>query len=107
MPPHNHAGGVRDFPQPPASEGGPEQARSPTRAPGLDQATGARRLGHNSGTNCVSSQPATSATMARMATALLPSGEQIELRRGDQHAVIVEVGGALRSYRSADWEVVD
>jgi aldose 1-epimerase len=29
---------------------------------------------------------------------LPPSGEQFELRRGDQHAVIVEVGGGIREY---------
>jgi hypothetical protein len=27
-----------------------------------------------------------------------PSGEQFEIVRGTQHAVIVEVGGGLRSY---------
>jgi aldose 1-epimerase len=29
----------------------------------------------------------------------LPSGEQIEIRAGEQHVVVVEVGAALRSYK--------
>ena len=33
----------------------------------------------------------------RLVTA--PSGEQIELRAGDQRAVVVEVGAGLREYR--------
>ena len=32
---------------------------------------------------------------------IAPSGEQIEIAAGDQQAVIVEVGGGLRSYSSA------
>jgi aldose 1-epimerase len=37
----------------------------------------------------------------------LPSGEQIEIRAGDQRAVVVEVGAGLRSYSVGDREVVD
>lgn len=36
-----------------------------------------------------------------------PSGAQIELRHGDQRAVVVEVGGALRSYAVAGRELLD
>src|SRR5258705_8688180 len=36
-----------------------------------------------------------------------PSGQQWLIRSGDQEAVLVEVGGALRSYRHAGREVVD
>lgn len=36
-----------------------------------------------------------------------PSGEQIELVHGAQRAVVVEVGGALRSYEVGRWEVLD
>jgi len=36
-----------------------------------------------------------------------PSGEQIELRHGDQTAVVVQVGGALRTYDVAGRAVVD
>lgn len=36
-----------------------------------------------------------------------PSGEQIELAYGAQRAVVVEVGGALRSYGVGRWEVLD
>jgi aldose 1-epimerase len=36
-----------------------------------------------------------------------PSGEQHELRRGEQHAVVVEVGGGVRTYRFGDCEVID
>ena len=42
-----------------------------------------------------------------MSTAILPSGDQIELACGDQRAVIVEVGGGLRTYRVGDWDVLD
>jgi aldose 1-epimerase len=42
-----------------------------------------------------------------MSTAILPSGDQIELARGDHRAVIVEVGGGLRTYRVGDWDVLD
>jgi aldose 1-epimerase len=36
-----------------------------------------------------------------------PSGEQIELRRGDQHAVVVEVGGGVRAYDVGGRAVLD
>jgi aldose 1-epimerase len=36
-----------------------------------------------------------------------PSGGQIELSFGDQHATVVEVGGGLRTYRAGDWDVLD
>jgi aldose 1-epimerase len=36
-----------------------------------------------------------------------PSGSQFELRCGDQRAVVVEVGGALRSYVAAGHELLD
>jgi aldose 1-epimerase len=36
-----------------------------------------------------------------------PSGEQIEIRAGDQRAVVVEVGGGLRRYAVGDREVLD
>jgi aldose 1-epimerase len=36
-----------------------------------------------------------------------PSGEQIEIRAGDQRVVVVEVGGGLRSYSAADREILD
>jgi aldose 1-epimerase len=35
-----------------------------------------------------------------------PSGEQIELRRGDQRATVVEVGGGVRTYDVGDREVL-
>ena len=38
---------------------------------------------------------------------ILPSGEQITIAVGDQQAVIVEVGGGLRSYAVAGRELVD
>jgi len=37
----------------------------------------------------------------------LPSGEQIEIRAGDQRVVVVEVGGGLRSYTVGDRNVLD
>jgi aldose 1-epimerase len=37
----------------------------------------------------------------------LASGEQIEIRAGDHRAVVVEVGGGLRSYTTGDREVLD
>lgn len=40
-----------------------------------------------------------------MATA--PSGEQFELRSGDQHAVVTEVGAGLRAYSAAGRELLD
>jgi aldose 1-epimerase len=36
-----------------------------------------------------------------------PSGEQFELTRGDRRAVVVEVGGGLRSFAVGDWEALD
>lgn len=36
-----------------------------------------------------------------------PSGEQFEISYGDQHAVIVEVGGGIRSYSVADRDVLN
>ena len=36
-----------------------------------------------------------------------PSGEQIEIARGDQRAVVVEVGGGLRAYSAAGRELLD
>jgi aldose 1-epimerase len=36
-----------------------------------------------------------------------PSGEQHELRLGEQYAVVVEVGGGIRAYRVGDREVLD
>jgi aldose 1-epimerase len=38
---------------------------------------------------------------------IAPSGEQIEIALGDQRAVIVEVGGGLRSYRVGGRELLD
>jgi len=38
---------------------------------------------------------------------IAPSGEQIEIIAGDQQAVIVEVGGGLRSYSAGGQELVD
>jgi len=40
-------------------------------------------------------------------SALIPSGQQVELVRGDQRAVVVEVGGGLRSYTVAGEDVLD
>jgi aldose 1-epimerase len=37
----------------------------------------------------------------------LPSGEQIEIRVGDQRVVVVEVGGGIRSYTAGDRELLD
>jgi aldose 1-epimerase len=37
----------------------------------------------------------------------LPSGEQIEIRAGDQRVVVVEVGGGLRSYTAGGRDVLD
>jgi aldose 1-epimerase len=36
-----------------------------------------------------------------------PSGEQFELVHGDQHAVVVEVGGGLRTYSAGGRELLD
>ena len=38
---------------------------------------------------------------------IAPSGEQITIAAGDQQAVIVEVGGGLRSYSAGGRELVD
>jgi len=37
----------------------------------------------------------------------LPSGEQIEIRAGDQRVVVVEVGAGLRSYTAGGRDVLD
>lgn len=37
----------------------------------------------------------------------LPSGEQIEIRAGDQRVVVVEVGGGIRCYTAGDRELLD
>jgi aldose 1-epimerase len=37
----------------------------------------------------------------------LPSGQQVELRHGEQRAVVVEVGGGLREYTAAGRAVLD
>jgi len=38
---------------------------------------------------------------------IAPSGEQVEISFGDQQAVVVEVGGGLRSYSAAGRDVLD
>ena len=38
---------------------------------------------------------------------IAPSGKQITIAVGDQRAVVVEVGGGLRSYSAGGWEFVD
>ena len=38
---------------------------------------------------------------------IAPSGEQITITAGDQQAVVVEVGGGLRSYSVGGRELVD
>ena len=38
---------------------------------------------------------------------IAPSGEQIRIVAGDQQAVVVEVGGGLRSYSAGSHELVD
>jgi aldose 1-epimerase len=38
---------------------------------------------------------------------IAPSGEQITIAAGDQQAVVVEVGGGLRSYFAGGRELVD
>jgi aldose 1-epimerase len=38
---------------------------------------------------------------------LPPSGEQVEIRHGEQRAVLVEVGGGIRAYTHGDREVLD
>jgi len=42
-----------------------------------------------------------------MANVIAPSGKQIEIAVGDQRAVVVEVGGGLRSYSAGGQELVD
>ena len=42
-----------------------------------------------------------------MTQSVAPSGEQIELVHGDRRAVVVEVGGGLRSYSNGGREVLD
>jgi len=42
-----------------------------------------------------------------MPAPLLPSGQQVELVHGDQRAVVVEVGGGLRTYTVAGEDVLD
>jgi aldose 1-epimerase len=44
---------------------------------------------------------------ALLSARLTPSGEQVELGLGDQHVVVVEVGGGLRTYSSGDGPVLD
>src|ERR1044072_7531825 len=39
--------------------------------------------------------------------AATPSGRQFELRSGDQHAVVTEVGAGLRSYSAGGRELLD
>lgn len=39
--------------------------------------------------------------------AITPSGEQFEIRHGDQHATIVEVGGGIREYSAGKHAVLD
>src|SRR5215475_8239521 len=38
---------------------------------------------------------------------IAPSGEQIEIMAGDQRAVVVEIGGGLRSYSAGGQDLVD
>jgi aldose 1-epimerase len=38
---------------------------------------------------------------------IAPSGEQITITAGDQQAVVVEVGGGLRSYSAGGRDIVD
>jgi aldose 1-epimerase len=42
-----------------------------------------------------------------MAEPISPSGEQIELSAGDQHAVVTEVGAGLRSYAAGERQLLD
>jgi aldose 1-epimerase len=42
-----------------------------------------------------------------LAETVLPSGEQFEIRHGDQHVVVTEVGATLRSYTVAGRELLD
>ena len=45
--------------------------------------------------------------MTETESAFTPSGEQIEIVRGDQRATVVEVGGALRSYQVGERPILD
>jgi aldose 1-epimerase len=45
--------------------------------------------------------------MSRPRASFTPSGEQVEIRHGDQCAIAVEVGGGLRSYVAAGQELLD
>ena len=38
---------------------------------------------------------------------IAPSGEQIEIALGDHRAVVVEIGGGLRTYSAGGRELVD
>lgn len=42
-----------------------------------------------------------------MGDALYPSGDQLELKHGDQHAVVVTVGGGVRTYTAGGRDVLD
>lgn len=42
-----------------------------------------------------------------MSARVHPTGEQLEIQHRDQHAVVVEVGAALRAYGTAEGEVLD
>ena len=46
-------------------------------------------------------------TLVPRSAPIAPSGEQIEIALGDQRAVIVEVGGGLRSYSAGGRELLD
>lgn len=50
--------------------------------------------------------PATGERTSRRDGPVPPSGEQVELRRGDQTAVVVEVGGGVRAYEVGGREVL-
>jgi aldose 1-epimerase len=45
--------------------------------------------------------------MTHPETAFSPSGEQVQIAFGDQRATVVEVGGALRSYRADERAILD
>jgi len=51
--------------------------------------------------------PDANITAAMVSSALPPSGRQLELRFGDQRAVVVEVGAGLRSYSVDGRELLD
>jgi aldose 1-epimerase len=38
---------------------------------------------------------------------IAPSGEQIRIAAGDQQAIVVQVGGGLRSYSAGGRELID